>query len=44
MKASAIRRLLQAIYKPMVVDPQFKERVLRHLLSEVGPRRVSDES
>ena len=43
MKASDIRRLLQAVYKPVVADPEFKAGVLRRLLSEVGPREVSDE-
>ena len=40
MKASDIRRLLQAVYKPVVADPEFKERLLRLLLSEVGPREL----
>jgi len=34
MKASDIRRLLQAVYKPVVADPEFKERLLRCLRKE----------
>ena len=32
VKASDIRRLLQAVYKPVVPSPEFKERLLKHLL------------
>jgi len=34
MKASDIRRLLQAVYKPVVADPEFKERLVRRLENE----------
>jgi len=38
IKASRIRRLLQAAYKPVAAGPEFKERLLKRLLSEVARR------
>jgi len=40
LKASGIRRLLQAAYKPVVASPRFKARLLGRLLSEVVRREV----
>jgi len=39
IKASRIRRLLQAAYKPVAASPEFKERLLGRLLKSVksGP-------
>lgn len=42
-KASDIRKLLQAVYKPVAASPEFKARLLRRLLSEVGRRRVKHD-
>ena len=38
IKASRIRRLLQAAYKPVAASPEFKDRLLKRLLSEVARR------
>jgi len=40
IKASRIRRLLQAAYKPVVAAPEFKVRLLKRLLSEFARREV----
>jgi len=41
VKTKDIRRLLQAAYKPVVASPEFKERLLKRLLSEVARREVA---
>jgi len=43
MKVSTIRRLLQAVYKPVAASPEFKERLLKRLLGEVGRREVKHD-
>ncbi len=39
-KTSDIRKLLQVAYKPVAASPEFKERLLKRLLSEVARREV----
>ena len=36
-----IKRLLQAVYKPVAADTPFKERLLKRLRKEIGGKRWS---
>jgi len=38
VKTCDTRRLLQAVYKPVVASPEFKERLLKRLLERVKDR------
>jgi hypothetical protein len=38
LQANDVRRLLQAVYKPVVASPEFKERLLKRLLERVKGR------
>ena len=40
IKVNDIRKLLQAVYKPVTTSPGFKGRLLGHLLSKVARREV----
>ena len=38
LQANDVRRLLQAVYGPVVASPEFKERLLKRLLERVKGR------
>jgi len=44
IESLSTRRLLQAVYKPVVASPEFKERLLKRLLREVARRELRAKS